>query len=690
MFICMNNISLNWSDFSIGRNMTFKVAHKVILGFATILLLLLFASMSSVNILIDIEASSTEVDEFAIPVQKHSNAAQIQLLKQAKISALITNADNISQLKKQFLVEGQTLTEHIKQLALLLVNDTNKNAIQAFKTSYRNYVNSVDLMFRQKRLIKQSNYELRQQQKELDLFLNEASAILVDLTYLEDYDKQSQIDRIAGAAGQIEGYMINLTDSTKEIMSLESLVEVTESQETIEMAITNVEHQLSFLVRLGEEYNTDGLIEQFVDEFGKSKEKLSGELSLFANKKAQLNNIKALNDALAQSEAQVNQSISEIDKLLVIVDANLSDLQRAVFDNVNQGRTTTFIILAVLSVIGFFTAYATVRAMVLPLRSINEVLSYLAKGDLSRQLEISADDEYGKLSKNVNLVVEDLRVLIEQISKNTHLLTSSAVQSSHEMEQVIELLEQQKNTVEQVNIITDELSNNADDVLVKTTEADSQMTKALIQSDELEQVANLTNNKMTSLVKKLDTTTELMENLQQESTNIGGILSTIQGIADQTNLLALNAAIEAARAGEVGRGFAVVADEVRLLASRTQESTAEIHTMINALQSQTTKAVSDIEEGKDEANLCQQHTNELLKTLVLIHQAIKTMSNMSSEIAESATAQNQLSNDIKHSIKDVVADCQESSQKSSSTLTYSQQVATLAQKLDKSVDEFTM
>ena len=405
-----------------------------------------------------------------------------------------------------------------------MVNDTNKNAIQAFKTSYKNYVNSVDLMFRQKRLIKQGNYELRQQQKELDLFLNEASAILVDLTYLEDYDKQSQIDRIAGAAGQIEGYMINLTDSTKEIMSLESLVEVTESQETIEMAITNIEHQLSFLVRLGEEYNTDGLIEQFVDEFGKSKEKFSGELSLFANKKAQLNNIKALNNALAQSEAQVNQSISEIDKLLVIVDANLSDLQRAVFDNVNQGRTTTFIILAVLSVIGFFTAYATVRAMVLPLRSINEVLSYLAKGDLSRQLEISADDEYGKLSKNVNLVVEDLRVLIKQISKNTHLLTSSAVQSSHEMEQVIELVEHQKNTVEQVNIITDELSHNADDVLVKTTEADSQMTKALIQSDELEQVANLTNNKMTSLVKKLDTTTELMENLQQESTNIGCIL----------------------------------------------------------------------------------------------------------------------------------------------------------------------
>ncbi len=124
-------------------------------------------------------------------------------------------------------------------------------------------------------------------------------------------------------------------------------------------------------------------------------------------------------------------------------------------------------------------------------------------------------------------------------------------------------------------------------------------------------------------MNNLDNASTVIQNLENESSNIGGVLDVIRGISEQTNLLALNAAIEAARAGEQGRGFAVVADEVRTLASRTQESTDQIKDLIEKLQSGSSNAVNVMSDALSQVN----ENSEQVK------QVSSSLSDIASEIA---------------------------------------------------------
>ncbi|MCG3729057.1 methyl-accepting chemotaxis protein [Vibrio cincinnatiensis] len=126
------------------------------------------------------------------------------------------------------------------------------------------------------------------------------------------------------------------------------------------------------------------------------------------------------------------------------------------------------------------------------------------------------------------------------------------------------------------------------------------------QTLEGQQVVTAIIDRMDNLVKQMKQATIDIESLNKHSQEISKLVESISGIADQTNLLALNAAIEAARAGEQGRGFAVVADEVRQLASRTNNTTEEIVTVVAENLQRTAKAVELIA-------VCQSQAGETLE-----------------------------------------------------------------------------
>jgi methyl-accepting chemotaxis protein len=106
-----------------------------------------------------------------------------------------------------------------------------------------------------------------------------------------------------------------------------------------------------------------------------------------------------------------------------------------------------------------------------------------------------------------------------------------------------------------------------------------------------------------------------IQELSEQTGQIGSILGTVSEIAGQTNLLALNAAVEAARAGEHGRGFAVVASEIRKLADQSKRSLERIGTMVTQIQKATNATVMTAEEGSKRVEITIRAAQESMGTV---------------------------------------------------------------------------
>jgi len=163
-----------------------KVAHKIALGFTVILLLLLIASISSIRLLNKIESATRKVNEQALPIQNLSNQIQTQLLKQAKISSLIssiTNSSSLTKLEEEFISEKSALTRSKNEITRLLAKQQINKHIGNFLQHYNNYQQTVDQMFAAKAAILEKTNNLNAQQQILNEYLNETGALIVDLSY---------------------------------------------------------------------------------------------------------------------------------------------------------------------------------------------------------------------------------------------------------------------------------------------------------------------------------------------------------------------------------------------------------------------------------------------------------------------------------------------------------------------------
>ena len=317
--------------------------------------------------------------------------------------------------------------------------------------------------------------------------------------------------------------------------------------------------------------------------------------------------------------------------------------------------TITMLISLGVALLSFALSILIQRNIVAPINQVVFALRDIAEGegDLTRRLTVNTNDEIGQLVSWFNTFVEKIHDVVLQFRDTANDLSSSATELSTQSGSTSNSIHGQQKEIEQVETAMKEMSQTVQEIAESVASSANDAEEADKESKTGREIVGETMRVIEALASDIESASQVITKLQQDTDTIGSVLDVIRGIAEQTNLLALNAAIEAARAGEQGRGFAVVADEVRTLASRTQESTQEIHGMIERLQSGSREAVQVMDKGRAQAHASVETADKARISLAAITGAVGTIKDVSKQIADASDGQLTMTTDINGNIVNI-------------------------------------
>jgi len=671
-------------------NLTVKI--KIIGGFAILTILLMVTSGISLSNLSTIQTATNQQRDLAIPTLKDSNQLALQISQMTNLSLKAYYQKELSLLAEQLTeyktIQGQ-FTDQLERLKSTLRNERKLlEGLRITEQVYNNYSTQSLNLFKSRKVGISKHKQLIESIDQLEEQADDLVTLLLDLA---DHDlADTELQRAISLGEQLEYQLNSLVSSSLEYR--DTLITRTASliESEINYSLSEAQESINEIVSELQSLDIEDVSQDIQSSFTNIKQVLSNNNGAIAHKKSQLRaneEAKQMLESVEKNAMNINESLAK-----QIAQANRVAITVAsqVEESVNKSNNQTVFIMIISSIIAFIIARATLVSITRPLGRVNEMLNIVASGDLSHKLDQSGKDEFAQLSKNCNLLIDSLRDLIDSIVNRSAQLSAAAEETSAVTSQSTTAIEEQRNQVEQAASATTEMSSTSQSVLSSANDALDEIKNADNEAEKVKVISARNRNTIEQLANEVDSASQVINQLQEDSASIGSILDVIRGIAEQTNLLALNAAIEAARAGEQGRGFAVVADEVRTLASRTQESTSEIQTMIEALQSGATKAVTVMDTGKNKASDCVAQSEEAETALETITVAVHEAFDRSSQIATAAEEQSIVAHEISENLESIVAIAAQTTEGSQQTAISSSEVARLAEELQSSVQEFKL